>query len=500
MNDVVHSIATTGSPATPPRRQGTEQALSLRDTRRGASSDREFLAPVLEILETPASPVRVAFLWIICALVVVSLGLAYFGRIDIIASAQGKFQPTGRVKVIEPVETGRVAAVHAANGALVKAGDVLVELDRSAAEADVRAASADLKSAEAESLRRRAALAAARARAFSPPPVIAWPPDMDANLRTREEGVLAADLGQLAATIASFDAQKTQKSAERDMLERTIATQQNLIATLQERVDMRAELVASRSGAKSAVIDATETLQYQQTQLAIHEEELASATTGLDVIARDSEKAVQAFLSDQAQKLDASERQAEENRQRLAKAEAMVDTLTLKAPIDGRVQSSIITNVGQVVDSGQEVMRIVPQDSRLEIEAYVPNQDIGFVRVGQEAVIKVESFPFTRYGSLKAKVIRIAKDAIPSPDASAIEGDPTRVSKASGFAGAERTQNLVFAVELEPNASTIMVDGVARPLTSGMAATVEIKTGSRRLLEYLFSPVVEVGSKAMHER
>ncbi len=500
MNDVVHSIATTGSSAAPPRRQGTGQALSLRDSRRGASSDREFLAPVLEILETPASPVRVAFLWIICALVVIGLGLAYFGRIDIIASAQGKFQPTGRVKVIEPVETGRVAAVHAANGALVKAGDVLVELDRSAAEADVRAASADFKSAEAESLRRRAALAAAHARAFSPPPVIAWPPEMDANLRAREEGVLAADLGQLAATIASFDAQKTQKSAERDMLERTIATQKNLIATLQERVDMRAELVASRSGAKSAVIDATETLQYQQTQLAIHEEELASATTGLDVIARDSEKAVQAFLSDQAQKLDAAERQAEENRQRLAKAEAMVDTLTLKAPIDGRVQSSIITNVGQVVDSGQEVMRIVPQDSRLEIEAYVPNQDIGFVRVGQEAVIKVESFPFTRYGSLKAKVMRIAKDAIPSPDASAIEGDPTRVSKASGFAGAERTQNLLFAVELEPNVSTNMVDGAARPLTSGMAATVEIKTGSRRLLEYLFSPVVEVGSKAMRER
>ncbi len=499
MNDVVRSIATTGASTARTRRQRTEQALSLRDTPRGASSDREFLAPVLEILETPASPVRVAFLWIICALVVVGLGLAYFGRIDIIASAQGKFQPTGRVKVIEPVETGRVVAVHTANGALVKAGDVLLELDRSAAEAEARAADAALKSAEAESLRRSAALTAAGARAFSPPPAIAWPADMDA-LRAREEGVLAADLGQLSATIASFDAQKAQKSAERHMLEQTIATQKNLIATLQERVDMRAQLVASQSGAKSAVIDATETLQYQQTQLAIHEEELASATTGLDVVARDTEKAVQSFLSDQAQKLDASERQAEENRQHLAKAEAMVDTLTLRAPIDGRVQSSIITNVGQVVDSGQEVMRIVPQDSRLEIEAYVPNQDIGFVRVGQEAVIKVESFPFTRYGSLKAKVIRIAKDAIPSPDASAIEGDPTRVSKASGFAGAERTQNLVFAVELEPNASTIMVDGVARPLTSGMAATVEIKTGSRRLLEYLFSPVMEVGSKAMRER
>ena len=70
----------------------------------------------------------------------------------------------------------------------------------------------------------------------------------------------------------------------------------------------------------------------------------------------------------------------------------------------------------------------------------------------------------------------------------------------AGFAGGERTQNLVFAVELEPEASTILVDGAERPLTSGMAASVEIKTGSRRLIEYLFSPVVEVASRAMRER
>ncbi len=128
------------------------------------------------------------------------------------------------------------------------------------------------------------------------------------------------------------------------------------------------------------------------------------------------------------------------------------------------------------------------------------NRDIGFVSVGQEAVVKVESFPFTRYGSIKARVVRIAKDAIPSPDASAIEGDPTRASNASGFAGGERTQNLVFAVVLEPEASAISVDGVDQPLTSGMAATVELKTGARRLIEYIFSPLVEVTSRAMRER
>ncbi|MBV8165701.1 MAG: biotin/lipoyl-binding protein, partial [Alphaproteobacteria bacterium] len=281
MNDMVPSAA----PAAPARLPSRTAALPA--LRGGAASDREFLAPVLEILETPASPVRVAFLWIICALVVVGLGLAWFGRIDIIASAQGKFQPTGRVKVIQPVETGRVVAVHVGNDSPVRAGDVLVELDKSAAEADARAARAGLASSEAEALRRRAALAAAKAKTLSPAPAIAWPASVSPALRAREEGVLAAELQQLAATVASFEAQKAQKAAEREALGKTIATQKALVATLQERVDMRTKLVEQQAGARSAVIDATENLQYQQTQLAMYESQLASAATGLEVIARD---------------------------------------------------------------------------------------------------------------------------------------------------------------------------------------------------------------------
>ncbi len=463
-------------------------------------SDREFLAPALEILETPPSPVNVAFLWIICALVLTALLWSYLGRVDIVASAQGKFQPTGRVKVVEPLETGRVEEIRVANGSMVEAGDVLVELDRSAAEADVRGAAAELSSARAEILRRKTALAAAAAHAFDPPPKIDWPQDIAQGLREREERVLAADLGQLAATQASFAAERAQKTAERDKLSETIATQKNLVATLRERVDMREKLVEAKAGAKAALIDATETLQYQITQQAKQEQELASLTAGLEVVSRDAEKAVQAFISDDAGKLDDAERRVEDVEQRLAKAQAGLDRLTLRAPIAGRVQSSIIANVGQVVASGQEIMRIVPEDSGLEIEAYVRNRDIGFISVGQEAAIKVESFPYSRYGVMRARVVRIARDAIPEADAEAIEGDPARVSAASGFAGSERTQNLVFPVVLKPDAATISVDGVAEPLTSGMAVTVELKTGARRMLEYLFSPLVEVASKAMRER
>ena len=239
--------------ASPPAGERRERRVLQLATAFGrGQSDREFLAPALEILETPASPVHLAFLWIICALVVVGLALAYFGRIDIMAAAQGKFQPTGRVKVIEPVETGRVAAIKVTNGASVAEGDVLIELDRSAAMADLAAAEHELASSHAETLRRQAALAAAQARAFSPVPTVDWPADLAPALREREGRVLAADLAQLSATLAAFNAQWAQKSAERDMLLQTIATQKKLVSTLQERVDMRTRLVESQSGAKAA--------------------------------------------------------------------------------------------------------------------------------------------------------------------------------------------------------------------------------------------------------
>ena len=361
--------------------------------KRAPRADQEFLAPALEVLETPPSPVRMALILIICALVVVALGWAWFGRVDIIAVAQGKIQPAGRVKVIEPLETGRVRALHVANGQHVAKGDILVEFDSSEALADETAAADGLASLRAEIVRRKAALAAAAARSFEPPPRIAWDESEPALLREREDAVLAADLNQLSAQLASIEAQRAQKQAERDQLVKTIETQKRLIATLQQRVDMRTTLVNERAGAKAAVIDATETLQYQQTQLAIQQGQLASDETGIAVVARDAEKTLQSFISENAQKLADAERQAEDLDQKLAKAKAKTDYMTLRAPIDGNIQASMVTSVGQVVATGQEAMRIVPDGAALEIEVYVLNRDIGFIHEGQEATSKSNPSP-----------------------------------------------------------------------------------------------------------
>ena len=145
-------------------------------------------------------------------------------------------------------------------------------------------------------------------------------------------------------------------------------------------------------------------------------------------------------------------------------------------------------------------MRLVPDDASLEIEAYVENKDIGFVRVGQEAIIKVESFPFTRFGVIDGVVTHVSHDAIPEPDATTAEGMPAKSKKDTFFGGAQRTQNLVFQVLLKTNRDYMAVEGIKIPLSSGMAITAEIKTGKRRIIEYILSPRVEVAARAMKER
>jgi hemolysin D len=228
--------------------------------------------------------------------------------------------------------------------------------------------------------------------------------------------------------------------------------------------------------------------------------QLAEAEANLAVIARDTEKAYETFMSDNAQKLAEAERQADDYAQKLAKSAAKLEHMTLRAPISGIIQASSVTTVGQVLTSGEEIMRVVPEDAVLEIECYLPNQDIGFVKEGQDAVVKIESFPFTRYGTLNARVTRVARDAIPQPEAEQTETNAAKTTRSTNSGTAQRTQNLVFPVTLKPETTLMGIDGTNIPLQAGMATTVEIRTGSRRILEYIFSPLVQIGSEAMKER
>jgi hemolysin D len=463
--------------------------------------DMQFLPAALEILETPPSPLALTLVAVICLFFTSAIAWAWFGRVDIIAVAQGKVQPNGRVKVVQPLETGRVIANLVENGDSVKQGDLLVQLDSRAASAEKKAIEADLYSYSAEAIRRETAIKLAQAGTFSPPSANQWPEAIPASIREREEHVLAADLSQLDSQIASFNAQSEQKKSEKARIAATVSAEKDLIRTLQERVAIHSKLLDANAGTKSDLINARETLETQITYLAQLSGQVAEIEANLDVVSRDKTKAIQTFIAENAQKKDEAERQIGTLSEKLNGANAKLDQLVLKSPIDGVVQGSAITTLGQVVSSGDALMRIVPpEDAGLEIECYLPNKDVGFVKIGQKAILKIEAFPFTRYGTIDAIVTNIAHDAIAEPDATQIEQDSSRAHRASMPAGADRVQNLVYAVTLHPLKSVVDVDGLNVPISTGMTVTTEIRTGSQRILDYILSPIAQIRSEALRER
>ncbi|PST25569.1 HlyD family type I secretion periplasmic adaptor subunit [Mesorhizobium plurifarium] len=472
-------------------------------------ADAEFLPAALEILETPPSPVRASLIWLLCTLATGALLWSWIGTFDIVATSQGKIQPLGRVKIVQTLEAGKVRSVPVVNGQEVKAGDLLVDLDDTELRAESEMLSIGLAALKAEILRRDRALALAAELGDGSEAVpsrklateIAFPAEIPVPIRRREQAVLDADVSELVSVFDRIRAQKKQKQAEMARLSSTIKAQRTLVSTLGERVAMRTSLLHSQSGSKADVINAAEVSQRAEAELTVMVGQAAEAETGLQVLAAEQASAIRGFVAENARQRADVARRADEQEQLLRKATARLHSMKIRSLITGTVQASAITTVGQIVTSGTELMRVVPVGGPIEIEAYLPNRDIGFVAAGMPAVIKIEAFPFTRYGIVEGKVVHVATDAIPEPDAQQIEGAAAKeIESLVPIGNAQRMQNLVFSVTVRPSRTTITVDGRVMPLKPGMAVTVEIKTGKRRILEYLFSPIAEVASQAMGER
>lgn len=467
--------------------------------KRPLRTDHAFLPAALEILETPPAPLAGVMIGVICLFFVAALGWSYIGRMDVIAVAQGKVQPTGRVKTIQSLRAGRVLELNVDNGTRVHKGDLLLRLDPREARAERDGAASELEGWYAETARRKTALAITQST-NGELPTITFPTEVPKFIAEREQRILAADASALRARIERLDGEAAQKAAERQKLIDTIAAQQGLIGVLRERVSMRQTLVDRAAGTRADLLEGMEDLTTQQATLAQEVGQVKEIEAGLKVIDRERREAIAGFRDENAQKLGDAERQVAILRQRLARAEAELDQTLVKSPIDGIVQASSLTTLGQVVNPGEELMRIVPDGAGIEIQCYLPNKDIGFVKQGQRAIIKIESFPFTRYGTIEADVVRVAEDAIPEPDATQTEQDPTHTQRLNARAGADRIQNLVYPVTLRPKQLALRVGETSAPLRAGMAVTAEIKTTQRRLIDYLLSPIEGVGSEALKER
>ena len=364
----------------------------------------EFLPAVLEVQESPPSPVGRAVALTIVAVFAVALFWASFGKIDIIAVAQGKVIQSDRSKVIQPLEAGVIKAIYVRDGDRVKQGDALMELDTTASP-DQERFQHEYYAAVIEVARLRALLA--DKEQFEVPP--------GAN-----PALVQAERARLHDQLTEYRALKSQAQAYKTLFEK-------------EYVARLKYLEVERARAEKA-------------------NEFSAALSAAEIRARS--------LSNE-----------------MTKANTRAGAQHLTAPIDGVVQQLAMHTVGGVVTPAQQLMVIAPEDGPLEVEAILENKDIGFVYENQDAEVKIDAFPFTRYGTVEGKVTSLSRDAV-------------QIDKVG----------LVYTAKVSLSRSTIQVDAKEIRLTPGMSVAVEIKTGKRRLIEYFLSPLLQAGHESIRER
>jgi hemolysin D len=462
---------------------------------RPGAVERAFLPAALEIVETPASPTLRASAALIVLLAVAAIAWSWLGRVDIVAAAPGKVIAQSRTKVVQPYETGVVRAIHVADGDRVTKGQVLIELDPTIPEAESGRLADILQQARLDRARLQGLLDAGGGQAAADPFAgVAGSPALVAAARAR----LEAQAEEQAARLARLDRESAQKRADEAAIEADIAKLDAELPLAEARAGIRAE------GLRTAYGNRLDYLQQQQQLVEMrHEREAAlrrreAAEAALAELAVERQQAAAEYRRGLLDELAKVEREADEAAHELAKAERQKDLLTLAAPVGGMVQDLAVHTLGGVVTAAQQLLRIVPLEGGIEVEALIANQDAGFVAVGQEAEIKVDAFPFTRYGVLHGHVREIASDAVlEGPGGGPQEGTQSRSDDPAAIRASQR---LVYAARIALDRDWLEADGRRVTLAPGMAATAEIKTGRRRVLDYLLSPILRYREEALRER
>ncbi|MFA5952609.1 MAG: HlyD family type I secretion periplasmic adaptor subunit [Hyphomicrobium sp.] len=431
----------------------------------------EFLPAVLEVVESPPRPAARILLWLLMLFFAISLTWSILGRIDQVATATGQIVPGSRVKLIQPIENGVVRAISVHDGRRVKAGDVLVELDPTEASASAEAVRSDLTKARLDAAVAQALLAAHPEASFRMPEGIAGP------LALAAQSQLVGEVEKLKASVSMIEAEIAEQHAAKlgYVGQREAAIQASpLIA---QRLEGLEELEKKQL---VRLPDITSVRQQRlENQSTIHS--LGSSLEQADSRIESKVKRREEIIS--TARADALQRQADALRriatleQQLRREERREGDRRLLAPVDGIVVGLSVFTIGGVVTTKDVLMRLVPDDAVLEAEVVILNKDIGFVREGMPVEVKLETFPFTRYGLIPGNVKQVWHDAIQ-----------------------DEKQGLIYKAEVTLHAKKILVGDKMIPLSPGMSVQAEIKTGDRRVISYFLSPLLRYQDESLRER
>ena len=428
--------------------------------------ESEFLPSALALQMAPVSPAGRWVARMLMALLIALLLWSVLGEMDIIVNATGKVIPSERSKTSASVETARVNGLFVKEGQSVAAGDLLVELDTRMSDREQDKASGDRETALLQAARSRALLASIDAERFVP--------------MVGVEGVSAE---RVVDARRHLESQWQDFEAKLTRLDGQIARYKRQLPLVTQRVNDYRALARDHDVSLHAF------LEKEQEQMEL-EGTLADITNQRRTHITETRKNAEEALNEGV-------RVAQSSGQDAQRAAAHSDLLRLKAPVAGTVQQLMVHTVGGVVQSAQPIMIIVPRQHQVEVEAFIENRDVGFVMEGQHAQVKIETFDYTKYGTVSGRVSHVSRDAI---DQSARAGNATSVPVPQDETKKDLPKGPVYAIKVLLNHSAMTIDGRQVALTPGMSVSIEIKTGSRRIIEYFLSPLMQHAHESFNQR
>lgn len=434
----------------------------------------QFLPAALSLQETPVSPAPRVAMWMLILFALLALLWAIFGRIDVVATAQGKVVPNDRTKTIQPFETATIRAIHVADGQQVQSGDVLIELDATNAQADQDRVQSDLGMAQLQIARGQAILVALDTGSVLK---LSRPHGIDDAKFAEAQRLLVGQMEEFSAKQSRVVAETARREAELGSTQELVRKLEQTVPIAKQRAQDFKNLVDRNFVSRHGYLEREQDRIEQEADLANLRSRLKEIEAALREnrgqraeLMAETRRASLDGITDGQQKVASLE-------QELLKANSRGKLMQLTSPVDGTVQQLVVHTVGGVVTPAQPVMVIVPSDNPLEVEAFLENKDIGFIRPNQDAEVKIETFQYTKYGTIHAKVVSVSHDAIN-----------------------DEKRGLIYSVRVKMEKASINVDGTAVSLSPGMAVSVEVKTGKRRVIEYFLSPLMQHTNESLRER
>lgn len=433
-------------------------------------NEHEFLPAALEIQETPPSPLGRLITWVIMLFFMVAVIWALIGKVDIVVTAPGRLITSGHVKIIQPLDSGIIKNIYVTEGQHVREGDILVELKPDSVMADERRLEGELITLSQDLQRAETILSWTKQKK---PDLSQLPDDLDLI----QEQLLLSQWHQHQSQISTLKHKQNKYHSDQASIEQQVKKYESLLPILTKRAKK------TRMLSQKQLIQEDQYLEIEQQRLTIYHDHKASQQRFQELQATiaevDSqiEQVKKAFKNEILTQLQQVKRQHQSLTQEMIKATASRQARTLRAPVSGVVQQLVIHTQGGVVTSAQQLMVIVPSNSQLEVEAMVANKDIGFVKENQQVEIKVDAFPFTKYGVIDGKLDNLSNDAI-----------------------ADKQLGLIYKAQVSMQDSTIQVENKSVNLSPGMTVAVEIKTGKRQLIEYFLAPLLRYQKESIRER